>query len=241
MKSIINKIRVQEQLVNNVRFTRDNTLNADKIGDDFKVWKGIASNVQTYAYKVYEAQENHEDSSAHMNALIENGIRPMLEELGDLKLFDKDGTAHDVAITIDDNFKKGLAEVCAKYAGKMGKKESTQLGFVRSQLSNVNRTLRDYEGKNGINPEAIESLKAQKAQYEEQIDTLLATPDESIPQPVPAGDSSFRKALEIHMGLTLTQQKAKTWEQYQAEKEAKRQARRAQTKAKREAKKAESK
>jgi hypothetical protein len=232
MKNIVNKIRMQEQLVNAVRFTKNNALNSDKIGDDFSAWKSIASTVQPYAYKVYEAMENHEDTTAPMSALIENGIKPMLAELGTLKLYDKDGTAHDVAITIDDNFKTALANVCANYAGKMGKKESTELGFVRSQLNNVSRTLRDYEGKNGINPEAIESLREQKEQHEARIAELLATPDESVPEPVPVGDASFRKALEVHMGRTLTQQRAKTWEQYQEEKEAKRKERRAATKAK---------
>lgn len=237
MDKIMNKERMQRQLVEVVRFTKGNTLNTDKIGEDFKVWKAISATVQEYAYPVYEAIENHAKSEEAMSELLNKGIKPMLTELGALKLYDKDGTAHDAPITIDDDFMAGLASVCANYAGKMGKKESTQLGFVRSQYANVSRTLRDYEGKNGVNPEAIEELKAKKEEYQKQIDALLATPDESIPQPVPASDASFRKALEIHMGRTLTQQKAQTWEEYQAKKEEKRLARRKKTADKRAEKK----
>ena len=237
LPTITNQGNFQAHLVNNVRFTVNNSLNSDKVGSDFTAWKTIASHVQSYAYKVYEASENHESLDAPMSTLINEAIKPMMASIGTLKLYAQDGTAHDVPVTIDDDFIKALSIICIKHAGKVGKKESVALDFVRSQLRNAQTSLRKYEKLNGVNPEAIESLRAQVKQYTDEINARLETPDESVPQPMPAGDASFRKALEIHMGRTLTKQQAMSWEAYQAAKEAKKAERRAATKAKNQAKK----
>lgn len=242
--SITNKTRLQEALVDSTRYTVGNAINKDKIGEaDFAVWKTIVSSIQPSAYKVYEAEENHapiKTQEALMSDVIE-AVKPVLREMGTIHLYDATGVAHDATITIDDDFIRALAKVCVKFAGKLGKKETPRLQLVRSQLANTNRLLRDYKGTNGVNPDAIAKLENDAVEYEAEIKTLLNTADESKPTPVPNGDSSFRKQFEIHMGRTISRQAAKSWEEYEAEKAARKEKRKAQAKARKEAKKAQSK
>lgn len=231
--TIAGKDNLQAKLCHNVRFTRNNALNADAIGDDFKAWKKICAHVQAYAYPVYESAQNLQSTTAPMSALIENAVKPMLSDIGDIQLRDKDGTLHNAKVEITDDFRTSLATVCMIYAGKMGKEESPDLQFARSQLANARNTLAKYEKTAGINPEAIDDLRKQVEKYDAEVDTLLATADKSVPKPVPAGDSTFRKQLEILLGRTITNQKAQTWEDYQEKKEQKRRERRAKTAEKR--------
>lgn len=236
--TIAGKDNFQAQLCQNVRFTKDNSLNADKIGgDDFKAWKKISAHVQSYAYPVYAAAQNLESLSAPMSALIENAIKPMLSDIGAIRLRDKDGTLHDVKVEITDDFRTALATVCTIHAGKLGKNETPDLQFARSQLSNAKTQLNKYEKTNGIDPAAIEDLRKQVEKYTAEVNNLLATADKSIPVPVPAGDASFRKALEILLGRTITSQKSQTWEDYQDKLEKRRQERRERTLAKKNNKK----
>lgn len=239
--TITNKTQLQTQLVNCTRYTVKNSLNKDKIGEaDFAVWKKLVSDIQPSAYKVYEAKENHAPKAEKQALMADviNAVKPILAEMGTIHLYDATGVAHDATITIDEDFIEALADVCTMYAGKPGKTETPRLQLVRSQLANANRLIRDYEGKNGVNPDTIANLKKEAEDYQAEINRLMDTADESKPTPVPAGDSSFRKQFEIHMGRTISQQKAKSWEQYQAEKEAKREERRNKNKAKRAAQKA---
>lgn len=237
---ITNKTALQTALVNCTRFTVQNSLNKDKIGEsDFTAWKTLVSSIQPSAYKVYEAKANHAtkaEKQALMSDVI-NAVKPVLKEMGTIYLYDATGVAHESTITIDDDFIESLADVCTMFAGKSGKTETPRLQLVRSQLSNTNRLIRDYEGKNGVNPDTITRLKEEAANYEAEIKHLMSIADESKPTPVPAGDSSFRKQFEIHMGRTISNQKAKSWEEYEAEKEAKRAERREKNKAKKAAQK----
>lgn len=227
--TIAGKDNLQAKLCHNVRFTVNNALNTDAIGDDFKAWKKIAAHVQSYAYPVYAAAQNLESIAAPMSALIENAIKPMLSDIGDIQLRAKDGTLHNAKVEITDDFRTSLATVCMVFAGKVGKDETPDLQFARSQLSNARTQLSKYEKTAGINPEAIEDLRQQVAKYEAEVGELLATADKSVPKPVPAGDSTFRKQLEILLGRAITSQKAQTWEEYQTAKEQKRQERRKKT------------
>lgn len=239
--TITNKSKLQECLSKNVHYTTsDSYLSATQIGDDFKVWKDMCKAVQPLAYAVGEAHQNHADPKEAMSALV-NKMKEFLAVIGPMSLYDAEGNAHDAKVTIDDEFTNGLSFVCATYAGKEGKDEAPALQLARSQKRNAEKLLNEYSDVNGVDPATIEHLKNEVAEYDKKIKELLDTKDMSVPKFVPASEGAFRKNLENHIGRTLNRQKAKSWEEYQAEAEAKRKARRAKTAAKKAEKKAESK
>ena len=217
--TITNTKNLQAQLVRNAGLTVNNMLNDKKIAhDDFIAWKDLVKTIQPSAYALYEAHENHESKEVKktLSDAVINAVKPVLKAMGTLYRYDSEGNAHESVIIIDDDFVDSMAIVCTMYAGKLGKKEEPELQLVRSQYANANSMIKKYEGKNGISPEYIENLKAQREEYEEKIDELLTIIDMSKPVPVPVSDSSFRKQFELHMGRILKNQQAQSWEEYQA-------------------------
>ena len=232
MANIIHKSKLLECLVYNNKF-RTETITATQIGpEDLATWKTLIADLHKASYNVYEAQENHADTTALKSALFES-VKTILSEIGDLSFTDMDGNVHTAPIVIDDEFKNVLGELCSKYAGKLGNDDHPTLQLCQSKLKNAQNLLRQYKSTNGVNPEAIAHLEDEIEELEEEKKSLLKTADMSKKKPSIASESSFRSNFERHIARVIEGQKAQSWEEYLNKKEEQRKARRANTKAKR--------
>lgn len=228
----ISSTNLQERLTYNNRFA-NKSLNADQLGDDnLKLWKDMVKNLHKAAYSVYAFCENSDlsvDSKEVDKSEVFNNLRTILGAIGDVN-------GHKVYANED------LAILVVGYAGKRGNNDAPALQLCLSRLSNRQRELRDSEKYAGVNPDYITMLKKDIEKLTDEKADLLSNPDNRIKKPVPTSDNAFRLDLEHRLARVINEQQAKSWEELEAEKEAKRQERRAKTKAKKaEAKKAESK
>ncbi len=234
-KSIVSRTAFFDCIVFNNRFTA-RKLSAEQIGaEDFAAWKDGIAALHRKAYTVYECHENHTDDTAAVSALFAE-VKSILAAIGDLSFVDRDGNEHLAPVVIDDNFVNGLMAVVANYAGRIGKKKAAQVELLESKIRN-NRTLLDkYAKLNGVNPDSIANLEAEIEEFKDELDTLKDTPDMIVNKPVIGNVETFRKNFENHLARVITEQKAQTWEEYEAAKAARKAAARAKSKEARKAK-----
>lgn len=217
---IICKTAMIDCLIDNNRFN-NRRINAEQIGaKDFRTWTNLMADLHKVAYKVYEATENHTDTEAPRSDLFKH-VKLILSVIGDLELVDKDGNTHKAPVTIDDKFANDIADLCANYAGKIGKDKAPELQYNESKLANARTMLKKYQALNGVNPDAIKALEDEIAELEEEHDDLMNTPDMCKGKPTVASPGTFRQKFEAHLARTIEGQKAKSWEEYQEEKAAK--------------------
>lgn len=217
---------IAECLVFNNRFARK-MLTADQLGPELhKSWIDSVKALHKAAYDVAEKCENdHAQSDAITvdKTALYDALRAILATVGDVK-------GHKLFANDE------LATLIIGYANKRANQDSPELQFVRSQISNNKKTLRDYENIAGVNPETIQSLKDTIAELEEKRDALIDEVDNRIQVVISTSPNAFRLDVEHAIARAISEQKAKTWEELEAEKEARRQARRAKTKEKKNAK-----
>ena len=216
-------------LVDNNRFAT-RKINAEQIGaENFRDWKGLIQSLHNAAYKVYCMCENDNmstDNPALDFSSVFNALRVILAECGEVN-------GHKLTANAE------LATLIVGYSGKRANADSPELQLVCSKISNRQRELAKYRDTNGVNPDYIKSLEDEIEELKEEKATLLDQPDNRIKQPTRTNFEAFRLEVEHRLARVITEQKAKTPEELDAEAEAKRQARRAKTKAKKAAAKAE--
>lgn len=226
-KKLTSTTALVDCIVDNNRFAT-RKLTAEQLGaENFRIWKELIADLHKVAYLAYSDCENNDlavdNPNIDLNPVFDK-LRAILAEFGEIN-------GHKVCANAE------LATLIIGYSGKRGNVDSPELQFCLSKIRNRQQELAKYENTNGVNPEAIENLKAEIESLQDEKAELLASPDNRIKKPTRATADSFRLEVEHRLGRLIADQKAKSWEELEAEAEAKRKERRAKTKAKAKAKK----
>ena len=232
MKNIvINPNVLHDCLVYNNRFGKSKKLTAEQIGaEGLASWKAAINKLHEAAYKVSEHCENNDlktaDSTVDMNPLYE-AIRGVLTIVGKVNGY-----------KLEANLEIAICAV--KYASKVADHDSANLQFVRSQISNVKKQLREVEQfGNGVNKEYIDNLEKSLANFEAERDELIKQPDNRVAKPTRTSEADFRGNVEHKIARLITGQCAKSWEELEAEAKAKRDKKNKKNNERKRAKKAE--
>lgn len=232
--TIVNKTALVDCITFNNRFG-NKKLTADQIGaEDLHNWKSLLSDLHKAAYSVYVMCENDEPTEEDLTALdmtaVYNALRKLYAEMGNVN-------GHAMHVTA-----KAATLAVAKSGHGNGNWYHPDLQYAMSRLSNAKRLLRNYEETNGVNPEAITAQKTLIDSIQDEIDELKATPDKWHKTATRTNPETFRADMERSIARAINGQKAKTWDELEAEeaarKEKKKKTRSAAQKAKREAEKA---
>lgn len=230
-KKVTSTTALVDCLVDNNRFAT-RKLTADQLGaENFRNWKDLLADLHRVAYMTYADCENNDLTTDSPNidlTPVFNALRVVLAQLGEVN-------GHKISANAE------LATLIIGYSGKRGNVDSPELQLCLSKIRNRQQELEKYENTNGVNPEAIESLKAELEKLQDEKAELLASPDNRIKKPTRSSADAFRLEVEHRLARLIADQKARSWEELEAEAEAKRQARRAKTAAKKKAAKKDAK
>lgn len=225
-KKLTSTTALVDCIVDNNRFA-SRKLTAEQLGaENFRIWKELIADLHRVAYFAYCDCENNDlstDSTAINLTPVFDALRAILAEFGEIN-------GHKVTANAE------LATLVIGYSGKRGNVDSPELQFCLSKIRNRQQELAKYESTNGVNPEAIENLKAEIEDLQAEKAELLASPDNRIKKPTRSTAESFRLEIEHRLGRLIAEQQAMSWEELEAEAEAKRKERRARTKAKKSSK-----
>lgn len=228
MKNFTNST-IAECLVDNNRFAT-RKLTADQLGaESFRSWTDSISKLHLAAYSIYAKCENDNISQAteHLDLTpLFDVIRSILEGIGDIN-------GHKVYPTAE------LATLIIGYSGKRANADSPELQLVLSKIRNRKKELAEYKDTNGVKPETIKAMEDEIVELEDKKAELLTEPDNRIKKPTRTSTAMFRLEVEHRLARVIADQKAKSWEELEAEEEARKAERKAKAKARKAAKKAE--
>lgn len=227
MKNTMNiATALQDCLSYNNRFATAK-LTAEQIGaENLKTWTTLIKGLHMAAYSVYALCENSDlsvESKSVDKSQLYDRIRGILVELGEVN-----------GRVLKAN--EELATLIVGYAGKRGNQDSPELQLCLSKIRNNKKLQEEYAKLNGVNPETLTKLEEELKELEEEKNTLLENPDNRIKVPTRNTESTFRLEVEHRLARVIADQQAKSWEDLQAEAEAKKKARKAAKKAKKSAK-----
>jgi hypothetical protein len=211
MKNTMNiATTLQDCLSYNNRFANAK-LNADQLSaENLKTWSTLVADLHKAAYGVYEFCENNdlkaEDESVNKDAVY-SALRAILAELGEVKGYKLH--ANDA-----------LAINVIGYAGKRGNDDSPALQLCLSKIRNNTTLLDKYSKLNGVSEETIAAIKKDIETLEQEKAVLLAAPDNRIKKPTRTSATMFRLEVEHRLARAINDQKAKSWEQLEAEEKA---------------------
>lgn len=217
-------------LVYNNRFATAK-LNAEQLSPEaLKEWTDAIASMHKHAYSIAVKCENEqvklENPTIDKGALYDS-IRAVLSLVGEVnghRLYANDA----------------IATLVVGYANRRVNADSPELQFVKSRIANNKRLLAIYEKTAGVNPEAIESLRNEIDTLVNQRDALLSEADNRHKVVTRTSVNAFRLDAEHLFARIITEQAAKTWDELEAEAEARRAERNARAKARKQAKKAQS-
>ena len=208
-------------LVYNNRFASAK-LNAEQLSPDtLKEWTDSITSMHKAAYSVAVKCENEQVKLE--NPTIDKGelyaaIRTTLAIIGEVnghKLYANDA----------------IATLIVGYANRRANEDSPALQLVKSKISNNKRLLAVYEKTNGVNPDSIQSIKDEIDTLTNERDALIAEADNRHKVVTRTSAAAFRLDVEHLFARIITEQAAKTWEQLEAEAEARKAERNARAKA----------
>ena len=227
MKNTMNiATTLQDCLSYNNRFANVK-LSAEQLSaENRKKWTSLVTALHEAAYGVYVFCENNdlkvEDESVNKDAVYE-ALRAILSELGEVKGY-----------KIHAN--EALAINVIGYSGKRANSDSPALQLCLSKIRNNKTLLEKYAKLNGVQPETITKLEEEQKELEQEKQALLDSPDNRIKKPTRSTATTFRLEVEHRLARAIDDQKAKTWEQLDAEEKARKDAKKAAKKAQKQAK-----
>ena len=226
-KNVTTTSALVDCIVDNNRFAT-RKITAEQIGaENFRNWKELIADLHRVAYSIYADCENNDlaidSKSVNLSPVFES-LRTVLAQFGEVN-------GHKLTANAE------LATLVIGYAGKRSNVDSPELQFVNSKIRNRTKELAQYENTKGINPEYIANLKTEIEDLKAERTELLEKPDNRIKAPTRTNVDAFRLEVEHRLARVVAEQKAKSWEDLEAEAEAIRQARKAHKKAKKAAKK----
>lgn len=231
MKKITTTTALVDCLVDNNRFANRKLTSAQIGAENLRNWQELIADLHKGAYSIYVKCENSDLATATQNmdlTPVFEPLRAIMSEFGEVN-------GHKMTANAE------LAVAIIGYSGKRANSDSPELQFCLSQINNRHRELRQLEGLNGVNPDAIAALKTQLEELATQKSDLLNAPDNRIKEPTRTKAETFRLDVEHRIARAIAGQLAKSWEELELEAETKRQAKRAKTAEKRAKAKAEAK
>jgi hypothetical protein len=206
-------------------------ITGDKVGaDNYAIWKSKLEYAQECFYKYKRVLglkiRNPELDITPETTNAFNALQNILDLIGEI-----------------NGFKLEKSEELLSELAKYAVVETTELigeAFtIKSELDNCNDDLKrsgyDEEtgkGYNGINAEYLADLVARRNELDEALALAKKSPDSGRPIIKHKGYASFCADTERKLAELSEDQNMKTWEEIEAEREAKRKERRAKTKAK---------
>lgn len=213
---------LQDCLVLNNRFANVR-ITADQIGaEGLKEWSTLLDSLHKAAYSVYALCESNNmtaDSDSVDKSEVYSVLHTILSVIGDVK-------GHKFRANEE------LATLIISYSGKRANSDSPELQLCLSRLRNRQRELTEAQKYNGVNPDFIKMVKEEIERLNEEKSALLAQPDSRIKVPTRTTENAFRLEVEHRLARAISDQRAKSWEQLEAEAEALRLERRGKTAAK---------
>lgn len=191
-------------------------MSKDTLGEKFPVWKSTIVDCLSEAYKVYEARHNNgitENVNVDMSGLYAkvNAIRNLIGEVNGMKL--NSALLAETMVGASHTTKKACF--------------SNESATADCDLASAQASMRVVKAR-PVNTTFTEEAKAQaiaKAQTaidtaKARIDTLMQAAGNYRDVPCPVSESAFLSKVEVELRTIVNQQKAKPWEQVQAEKKA---------------------
>lgn len=224
---ITTKTALVDSLVFNNRFG-NKKLTGDQIGaENLHNWKNLVEALHKASYDVYVLCENDEPTEEDLAALdmskVYEALRNIYAQIGEVN-------GHKMYVT------SKIATLCVAKSGTgNGNWYAPDMQFAMSKLSNAKKLLRDYQKTNGVNPEAIKEQEDLIESISDEIATLKDTPDMWHKTATRVKPESFRADVERSIARAIAGQKAKTWDELEAEEQKRKDDRKAKRQAKRRA------
>ena len=214
--TIVNKTALADALLFNERFG-NKRVNAEQIGaEDLHKWKTLFTNLHKAAYEVYELCENDEPTEEDLEGMdldsVFNALRELYNAIGEIN-------GHKMYVTF-----KAAVHIIGKSGTGNGNEYAPALQFVMSKKSNAQTYLRNLKKINGVNPEAIKEQEEIIEAADEEIAALKNTPDMWKKIPTRTKPDQFRADVERYIARAVKGQKAKSWDALEAEKAARKDA-----------------
>ena len=225
MATIVNKTALVDSLQFNNRFGNKKLL-AEHIGaEDLHNWKQLITNLHKAAYDVYVLCENDEPTEEDLTGLdltaVYDALREIYAQIGEVN-------GHKMYVTA-----KAATIIIGKAGSGNGNWYHPDLQFAMSKLSNAKKLLRNLKETNGANPEAIKEQEEAIETITDEITALKNQPDMWHKTATRIKTETFRADVERTIARAIAGQKAKTWDELEAEEAARKEARKNKRRAKR--------
>ena len=214
-----------------VNFTKKSksAMTGDQLGaENFANWVTAVENCRREFYK-YECAK-HKAAGMGKDATVDasgafNALQTVLNIIGEVN-------GHAIAKN------QSMLDVLSVCTLNKTKPLAGEALTIKSQLDNAKKRL-EALSYNGVNPEAVEACEAEITRLEEELRIAKRETGSCAPMTSCVKDKVFRTKFEEEFCKTvILKQEAKSWEELEAEEEARRIARNERAKARKAAKKA---
>lgn len=220
MNTITNTLLVKKTIAN----TGARRLTGDDIGaENFAKWKLACENLYRECYKYERTKVMYAlDRVDEINATnVFNALKVLLELLGEVN-----GHAIERNQVMLDMLSHLAITRKAELVGRAGEIKS-ELDIIRKQLREVST---------GMNADYVESLEQKFEELTEELRIAKKQTESANPYPSIVSFNTFRGKLEDALVMIIEKQEAKSWEELEAIKQAKKAERDARRKANKQAK-----
>ena len=191
-------------------------LNKDILGDDYATWKSTITDCLGVAYKVYESRHNNglsDNANIDMAALYAKvyAVRDMIGEVNGAKI--NSALLAETMIGMSFTFRK------ACYSEEAAEADCNLDSAKASMRIIEKRPVTDKFTKEAKD-KAIEDAQKRIDNCRAKIDELMKVSGNYRDIPTPVSETMFLSKVETELRTIINAQKAKTWEQVQAEKKA---------------------
>ena len=197
-------------------------LNKDTLGDNYATWKSTIVDCLGVAYKVYETRHNNalsDNADIDMTALYTKvyAVRDMIGEVNGMKI--NSSLLADTMIGMSFTTRKACfsEESATAECNLESAKASKRTIEKRPVTSTFTQEAKDKALKDAQT--VIDNAHA-------RIDELMQIAGNYRDVPMPVSETMFLSKVEVELRTIVNAQKAKSWEEVQAEKKAQDEARR---------------
>lgn len=204
------------------------TISGEQIGvESFGSWKTAIEAAWGAFYKydcaLITASINPEKSAKEATTAAMNALQGVLDLVGEVN-------GHAIHKTAD------LLNILAKHAIIAKKERTGNAMLIASQLKNYRAELRDVP--NGASEDYVANLEAKIAEKEEELRLADKQTDSASKYNTRANFARFRINFECELAKIVKGQEAKSWEELEAEEQARKEERKARARARKQANKA---
>lgn len=223
MTNIANALAYNSTIMNN----KAATIDGGQIGvEDYGSWKTALENAHRDFYKyecaIITASINPEKSAKDATVQAFNSLQAILDLVGEVN-------GHTIRKSVD------LLNVLAKYSMVDKKERIGNAMLIQSQIKNLRAELRDVN--DGVPQDWIDAKEKELNTKMEELRLADKRTDSASKYNARAKYGVFATKMECALAKIIKGQEAKTWEELEAEEQARKDAARARRKAKRQSNK----